>query len=89
MYLAAGFNDGALCLLDLSAHKGQSYRRPIFKTSSDGDEHEGNQQNDPYTQFQETSFEHSDTIVSVEINPMENSLLLSASKDGGVFVWRV
>ena len=64
----AGFNDGALCLLDLSAHKGQSYRRPIFKTKNENDDNGTDQQDDPYSQFMETSFEHSDSIVAVESN---------------------
>ena len=51
MYLAAGFNDGALCLLDLTAHKGQSYRRPIFKMKNENDDYDSSHQDDPYSQF--------------------------------------
>ena len=47
-YLAAGFNDGALCLLDLSARRGQSYRKPVFKTSNGDQPRDPDEIEDPY-----------------------------------------
>jgi WD40 repeat protein len=85
-FLVSGFNDGALCLLDLSARKGQSYRKPVFKTDKARD---ADEVDNPYSQFTETSFEHADTMVSVDANRDDPTLLLSASKDGAVFVWRL
>ena len=88
LILVAGFNDGALCLTNLSdkAHQ-QNKVKPIFQTiKNDG----SGSKEDPYgTQWSETSFEHADTIVSVDHNQKDKDLLLSASKDGALFVWKV
>ena len=41
----------------------------------------------PYDQFCDSTFEHQDSIVSVEKNPSLGSVFLSGSKDGLVIVW--
>ena len=90
-YLIAGFDDGVICLVDLQLTKGNSLRRPVFKTNNDkvSTSFEG-----PYDHFQESTYEHPDSIISVEANAAESTeavplRIVSASKDGSIYVWRI
>ena len=79
-YLVVGMEDGSLSLINYGEERKHS---PIFQVS------------DPHAGFQESHFEHEDAIVSLDLvqesrlDAKEPSLLLSASRDGAVNLWRV
>ena len=86
-----GFDDGAVCLLNLDSCQGKSFRRPIFKKESPNAEQLSGL---PYDQFDESTFEHADSIVSIETTQDfegkdSETLLLSASKAGELILWQV
>lgn len=89
--LIAGLEDGTVGVLDLTSTNGNSFKRPIFKMSN---EREFN--DTTHGQFQELAFEHEDSIVSIGTNMSSvveeaetKPLVLSASKDGVLYVWRL
>ena len=92
--LVAGLEDGTVAVLDLTGTNGNSYRRPVFKMKNETEANDWNES--PHSQFQELSSEHEDSIVSVEANIAtvpaasdQQALVLSASKDGYLYVWRL
>ena len=91
MYLISGFDDGVLCLMDLQRQKGESVKRPVFQTHSDGNATALD--SGVYDSWNEQAWEHSDSIISVEASQTETTStsmrLLSASKDGQIFVWSI
>lgn len=71
--------------------KGNSVRRPVFQTRQGDDEAQVLDQGS-YDQWHEAVYEHPDSIISVEISAPESSEsapahILSASKDGTVYLW--
>ena len=89
-FLISGFDDGVVGLLDLQNTAGKSIKRSVYKDSKDA----GPQPLDQglYEEWDETSFEHSDSVVSVEANVAEGTdakpaRILTASKDGHLYVW--
>ena len=89
--MIVGLEDGTVGVLDLTSTNGQSYKRPIFKMQT---ENEQDWDDNPHSQFQELATEHQDSIVSVESNsatPATESspFILSASKDGVLYVWKL
>ena len=88
--LIAGLEDGTVGVLDLNSTNGNSYKRPIFKMSNQNEA----ELDTPHSQFQELALEHEDSIVSVEANVASASadtapLVITASKDGSLYVWRL
>ncbi len=64
-------------------------RRPVFKL---GTKDAQNLDDGVYNHWDEQSYEHSDSIISVEANASESTQakqarLLTASKDGALFIW--
>jgi WD40 repeat protein len=91
-YLVAGYDDGVTILHDLQLTKGASLRRPVFKTEKDRKVY--NSLDGPYDHFHESAYEHPDSIISVEVNTAESTeatpvRIVTASKDGTVYVWRI
>jgi WD40 repeat protein len=91
-YLISGFDDGVLTLMDLQKTNGKSVKRPVFQTRSDSEANTLDQQG--YDQFHEQAYEHPDSIISVEANSSEGSesspvKVVSASKDGSIYVWKI
>ena len=91
IYLLSGFDDGVICLQDLGKMKGNSVHRPVFQTRQGDDEAQALDQGS-YDQWHEAVYEHPDSIISVETSAPESSEtapahILSASKDGTVYVW--
>jgi len=86
-YLAVGLEDGTVHLFDLTRNAGKSYQKPVFKTKKAKKDAEDLDET-TYKQFAETSYEHSDSVVSVEASADQN-LFISASKDGFVILWQV
>ena len=89
--LIAGLEDGTVAVLDLTSTNGQSYKRPIFKMTN---ENQNDWNDNTHSQFQELALEHQDSIVSVEANiytvkTTEAPLILSASKDGVLYIWKL
>ena len=90
--LIAGLEDGTVGVMDLTASNGKSYKRPIFKMQGDGED--GHPDEQPHAQFIELSHEHEDAVVSVEANIATATkdsapMILSASKDGFLYVWKL
>ena len=88
-YLVQGFDDGVVCLLNLTKKKGCSIKRPVFKA---GNSDASKLDDGVYTQWDEQSYEHADSIISVEANQAESTQaeparVLTASKDGAIYVW--
>jgi len=89
--LIVGLEDGTVGVMDLSASDGKSYKRPIFKMKDDGGDSKAE---NPHSQFTELATEHEDSVVSVEANmatadKKQTPLILSASKDGILYVWKL
>ena len=91
--MVSGFDDGVICLMDLEKLNGQSLRRPVFQTRSNDDVAQHLDQG-VYDQWHEQAYEHSDSIISVEATAAEETeaaplRIMTASKDGLVYVWRI
>ena len=89
--MIVGLEDGTVGVLDMTGTNGQSYKRPIFKMQT---ENETDWNENPHSQFQELALEHQDSVVSVESNSTAVSaesspLILSASKDGVIYIWKL
>ena len=90
--MVSGFDDGVVCLLDLAKLNGQSLRRPVFQTRSNDDAQPLDQ--GVYDLWHEQAYEHADSIISVEATAAEVTettplRILTASKDGTIYVWRI
>ena len=86
-YLVAGFDDGVVCLLDLQKQENRSIKRPLVSKSDSSAAHldQGS-----YDAFDEQAYEHPDSIISVEANSdAANVRIVTASKDGSVYVWKI
>ena len=85
-----GLDDGTVHAYPYSKKSGVSHKRRVIKgdTTSHGERKEAQPRDidGPYDQFCDSSYEHQDSIVSVEKNPNHPNVFLSASKDGQVFV---
>ncbi len=68
--LISGFDDGVVCMLNMTKQKGVSMRRPFFKL---GNKDAQNLDDGVYNQWDEQSYEHSDSIISVETNASEST----------------
>ena len=95
MYLIAGFDDGVVCLLEMQRLEGRSFKRATYQKSHNGDNDDQPQSlyENNYDQWHEQSYEHPDSIISVEATAAaaenEPVHVLSASKDGTIYVWRI
>lgn len=90
--LIVGLEDGTVGVMDLTASNGKDYKRPIFKMQNDGDDKD--QEENSHSQFIELATEHEDSVVSVEANMAtanndSSPMILSASKDGLLYVWKL
>ena len=90
--LIVGLEDGTVGVMDLTATNGKNYKRPIFKMQSDGDDRDYDDK--PHPQFTELAQEHEDAVVSIEANMATATdkvepMILSASKDGVLYVWKL
>jgi hypothetical protein len=83
-------DDGTVHAYPYSKKSGQSHKRRVIQGGKkDLGEKKDAQPRDidgPYDQFCDSSYEHQDSIVSVERNPSIANVFLTASCDGQVFV---
>lgn len=95
LYLVSGFDDGVVTLLEMKKLNGVSMKRPVFSTKSKDNETNAQALDQgTYDQWHEQAYEHSDSIISVDASAAESTAdapvrVLTASKDGCIYVWAV
>ena len=93
LYMVSGFDDGVICLIEMHKMNGASMERPVVSNKK-GDKMPEPLNEGIYEQWHEQAYEHCDSIISVEANAAESTeaapvRLLTASKDGGVYLWAI
>lgn len=88
-YLLIGLEDGSLHLYNYTKNLGNSYSLK---------QNQGKSLHSPYDQFLESNYEHGDSIVSIELQPVVQKaldphsaqpMILTASKDGILMIWSI
>ena len=69
-------------------------RRPVFQTRQNEEHVPQALDQGTYDQWHEAVYEHPDSIISVEASALESTetapvQVLSASKDGSIYLWRL
>ena len=80
-FIVVGQEDGSLHVYDYTRFKTTNYKKLIFnvKNSSELDQ--------SIERFCESNYSHCDTIVSIQKNPANERIFLTASKDGWLKIW--
>ena len=79
-YIVSGLDDGTVSVYDYTQNKGNSYSKPVFRIQKDKATSAVELDN-PYDQFVETLYEHSDSVTKIEKNFRDNNVFMSCGKD--------
>lgn len=93
--IVSGCDDGTVQIFNYSANKSKtSVQKPLFKVTKDtskttgGDQPVANPLDHPYDIFQETLYEHDQSVVAIEKNFKDPLTFASASRDGTACIWK-
>lgn len=84
-FFVVGLDDGTVHAYAYSKNKGKSFTKRVIPAGGSATK----DIDGPYDQFADSTYEHQDSIVSVESNPACPNVFLTGSKDGHVFVWEL